>query len=141
MEENYKKAFAEVIKILNHTDKEITEKISKSFIEFLIQNMDKDYPVKIDFTDENWEDTTLVETRAIIALIYRDYILSDEEREKLLLEENQENNVVEEKFNSEQLFKDIPKEVKKEQLIEVEKYPWYKRLYNKIIKFFKGESK
>lgn len=147
-DKNYYKAFAEVIEILAHVEEEIIEKISKNFISFLLENMDKEYIVEIDFSNENWEETILEETKAIIALIYRDYIISDEERKKLLAEEKKEQIKIEtelkEKYNPDNLFKkeekneDIPKELKEKQLIDTQKYPWYKRLYNKIIAFFKG---
>ena len=85
-----KRAFSEIIEILNHTDKQLVEKIPDNFIKFLFENMDKEYKVEIDFFDENWENTILEETKAILALIYRDYIVSIEERKDLLIEEKEE---------------------------------------------------
>lgn len=150
MNEIYSKAFAEVIEILNHSELEITQKISKSFINFLIENMDENYEVKINFYDENWENSILEETRAIIALIYRDYIVSDEERKQLLDEEIKEQIKIEtklnEKYNPDNLFKkeekseDIPKEISENKLLNTQKYPWYKRLYKNIVVFFKGNK-
>ena len=40
-----KKAFSEIIEILNHTDKQLVEKIPNTFIKFLFENMDREYKV------------------------------------------------------------------------------------------------
>lgn len=144
-----KKVYSEIVEILNHTDKQLVEKIPDSFIKFLFENMDKEYRVEINFFNENWEDTILEETKAILALIYRDYIVSAEERKELLIEEKREVEKQEmelrEKYNPDNLFKnkysEIPNEFKENtQLIAVQQYPWYKRLYKKILAIFGVQS-
>lgn len=140
-----KKAFSEIIEILNHTDKQLVEKLPNNFINFLFENMDKEYEVEIDFFDNNWDDSIREETKALLALIHRDYFSSEEERKSLLLEEQNEQikqeNQLREKYNPDNLFKNrhsqLPNEiVNNTQLIEVKQYPWYKRLYKQILKFF-----
>lgn len=140
-----KKAFSEIIEILNHTDKQLVEKIPDTFIKFLFENMDKEYEVEINFFNENWEETILEETKAILALIYRDYIVSAEERKDLLIEEKRERERQErelrEKYNPDNLFKNKHSEIPNEftentQLIEINQYPWYRRLYQKILSIF-----
>lgn len=135
-----KKVFSETIEVLKHTDKEIVEKIPDTFKRFLLENMDKENVVQIDFSKENWEETILEDTKALLALIYRDYIVSAEEKEQLLLEEKQENGL-KEKNRVEDLLKnrqtEIPKEIEENtQLEEIHQYPWYKRLYKKILSIF-----
>lgn len=135
-----KKVFSETIEVLKHTDKEIVEKIPDTFKRFLLENMDKENVVQIDFSKENWEGTILEDTKALLALIYRDYIASAEEKEQLLLEEKQENGL-KEKNKVEDLLKnrqtEIPKEIEENtQLEEIHQYPWYKRLYKKILSIF-----
>ena len=90
-----KRAFSQVIEILNHSDKNIVERIPKQFINFLFENMDTEYNVNIDFSNKNWEETILEETKVVLALIYRDYIVSSEERAKLLAEEKKEQEALE----------------------------------------------
>lgn len=145
-----KRAFSEVIEIINHSDKDIVEKIPKHFIKFLYENMDNEYNVNIDFSNENWDETVLEETNVILALIYRDYIVSPEEREELLIEEKKEQEENErklrEKYNTDNLFKkkniEMPDELVEEtQLIEVKEYPWYKRLFKKILAIFNIHKK
>ena len=140
-----KRAFSQVIEILNHSDKNIVERIPKQFINFLFENMDTEYNVNIDFSNKNWQETILEETKVVLALIYRDYIVSSEERAKLLAEEKKEQEEKErelrEKYNIDNLFNkkrnEMPDEfVEETRLIEVQKYPWYKRLYKKILSIF-----
>lgn len=144
MDENYKKSLTEVFEILNHTDVEIIEKIPESFIKFLRDNMDKDYIPIINFYEVNWENTLRQDTLSILALIYRDYIVSKEERKKLLVEEKNEEieqeRLKREKYNPDNLFKrkeKIPDEMKNEtQLMVLQQQPWYKKVINKILKIF-----
>lgn len=145
MDTNYKQALTEVLEILNHSDKSITEKIPQNFIDFLYENMDKDYVCNIDFSNENWDDNVKEETQSIIALIYRDYICSSEERKTLLAEEVAEREKQErelrEKYNPDNVFKkkisEIPEELENQtSLIEIKKTPWYKKIYEKILKIF-----
>lgn len=84
MNDNYREAFAEVLEIIKHSRKDIVEKISLKFIEFLKTNKKVDYTVNIDFSDENWINNIKTETKTILGLIYRDYIISQQEREKLI---------------------------------------------------------
>lgn len=143
MDTSYKQSLTEVLEILNHSDKSITEKIPQNFINFLYENMDKDYEFNIDFSDENWNNNVKEETLCIIALIYRDYICTPEERQILLSEQISEENRLEEelreKYNPNNIFKkrnlEIPQELEnKTSLIEIKKDPWYKVLYKKIFK-------
>ena len=105
---------------------------------FLLENCDKDYIPVINFCDDFWEDNLREETQAILALIYRDYIVDKEMRKELLTQEEKEYN---DKYNVENLFK---KEIKKENnqnenntaLVEVKKTAWYKKIYNKLLQIF-----
>lgn len=133
MEIVYRQAFAEVLEVLKHTSKSIVEKIPEKFIMFLKDNKDDEYIVDIDFSKENWEDEVKKETQAILALIYRDYIVSPEKRNELIKEEQEEEirieNEVREKYNPDNVFKDkqegavlentkLPIGIKKESLLQ-----------------------
>lgn len=140
-----KKAFSEIIEILNHTDKQIVEKIPNSFIKFLFENMDSEYKVKIDFFNEKWDETILEDTKAILALIYRDYIVSKAEREELIKQQQEEAEKEEEKlrekYNPDNVFKkkektEIQEENNNMQLVEIKEETWYKKIWKKIISFF-----
>ena len=144
MENDYKKAFAEVQEVLENSEPEILAKIPANFITFLQGNKDNEYNVNIDFNNENWEETVLPETQAIIALIYRDYISSPEERERLLREEKDEQIKIEkelrEKYNPDNIFNKESKQeeyINDTQLSNIVNLPWYKKVFNKILNIFK----
>lgn len=146
----YREAITEVLEVLKNSNKSIVKKIPKKFILFLIQNKDDDYIVKIDFNNANWDDSIKKETQAILALIYRDYIVSPEERNKLIAEEKKEKNRIEnelkEKYNQDNIFKKSQTAIQKDlennnQLIEVKKYPWYKKIYYKALKILGLKNK
>ena len=143
-----KKAFSEVIEILNHTDKEIVGKIPQKFIEFLFENADKDYIPNINFYDENWEKFIQEDTQAILALLYRDYIVSEDEKIELLNEEQEERLKLEgeqrEKYNPDNIFKkkNLEKKIQTDnvQLIEIKETTWFKKILNKILNFFERKK-
>lgn len=147
MDNVYREAFAEVLEVIKNSNQRILEKIPKKFITFLNENKDNNYIVKIDFTDENWDDSIKQETQAILALIYRDYIVSQEERARLLTEEKEEQirieNELREKYNPDNLFKKQDQvknteEVMTEEVAMVEyKESIFKRFINKIKSIFK----
>ncbi len=78
----YKIALAEVDDILKFTDKEIVDKIPQSFKDFIKQNKDTNYITNINpylpINSQNIKD----ETKSIIALIYRSYIATEDEKKK-----------------------------------------------------------
>ena len=115
MENKYKEAFVEVLEILKNSNDTIKNKVSRNFINFLEKNKDKDYVAKIDFSNENWIDSLKQESLSVLALIYRDYLASAEEKEKLLVEEQEEFTRIEkelrEKYSPDNIFKTHTKEI------------------------------
>ncbi len=148
MNEINPKVFSEVLEILAHTEDEVFYKIPKKFITFLIDNKDEEYEPTIDFSKDNWDDMILEDTKGLLALIYRDYITSPEEREQLIKEEEQLEEELREKYNPDNVFKNRKKEKEEiiiennenTQLMVISELPWYKRLYQKILSFF-GKKK
>lgn len=146
MDNVYREAFAEVLEILKNSNQKIIEKIPEKFITFLTENKDNNYVVQIDFTDENWDNSIKQETQEIIALIYRDYIVSPEEREKLIAEEKEEQirieNELRERYNPNNLFRQDDNKLDKEitttnSLIEKRNEPWFKKIINRLLKKIK----
>lgn len=143
MDSTYGEAFAEVLEILKNSSPDMARKIPMKFIEFLNQNKDSNYIVNIDFTVPNWEDYIKQETSAIIALIYRDYLVSPEERIKLIVEEKEEllriENELREKYNPDDMFKRKEYTILQDletntQLAEIKEFPWYKKLFYVALK-------
>lgn len=147
MSEINKKAVSEVIDILKHSEIEVTQKIPKKFIEFLTKNSDHDYIPNIDYSEENWENSIEEDAKVLIALIYRDYIMSEEEKEKVKEEAEKQEQEIREKYNPDNLFKknlkieneksqdDTEQEVQKSLLI-IKEEKWYERIINKIKEIF-----
>lgn len=82
MEENYKIVFSEVYDILKYTDDNIKNKISSKFMEFIDDNRDKSYKTNVIPYISLENQFLLDDTKAMIALIYRKYIATDEEKTK-----------------------------------------------------------
>ena len=76
----YSKVLKEVYEILKNSEDKIQKKIPIKFYTFLKENMDTDYQVNIDYSKENWEDELCDDTKGILALIYRDYLVDSKTR-------------------------------------------------------------
>ena len=142
MEEKYTKAFKEVYVILNNSSKEEYDKIPRSFIELIEKNMDVNYNPEIQF-DENFENSVLEETLLILALIYRDFLISKEERKALIEQEEKQLEELNESYDIEKLFKKR-QQVSEESVSNIEQHltvikeeKWYKKILNKILNIFK----
>lgn len=144
MNENYAKAYKEVIEILKNIPEESVNKIPKELLDIFKENMDEDYQFSIDI-ERNFEEQNLMEeTKAIFANIFRDYWATPYQKEIILKKENVDRQRLDmekrEKYNPDNLFKNKPivneiKEKKEEvSMIVVEE----KGIFNKIIKFIKG---
>ena len=142
MDEKYSKAFKEVYIILNKSSKEELNKIPKSFVEFIEKNMDTDYNPQINF-NENFENSVLEETLLILALIYRDYLIPEEERKILIQEEEKQLEELKESYSVEKLFKKRKQESEestiniRQKLVVIKEEKWYKKVLNKILNIFK----
>lgn len=101
--------FNEVLAVLKHYHADLISIIPENFIKFLNDNKDETYVVNIDFSKINWEDTLQDEAKSLLALIYRDFLISPEERKVLLQQEYQERveqkKEAQKKYNPDYLFK------------------------------------
>ena len=151
MEQKYKKALSEVNIILAHTEKEVKDKIPEYFIQYIKENMDKNHRIKIQNNKELLEQNIMLETKQIIALMYRDYICTKDEREKLIRQEKEKYKKIEKekqekykidfkKIAQRKTQKNIIDKVKtkeKSSLIERKEEKWYNNIIDKILKIFK----
>lgn len=83
-------AFAEVYQVLRHCDNSIVKLIPNSFMLFLCKKMDKTWRGNLDFTKNLNNMDLLADTRAILALVYRDFLCSEEERNELIEKDREE---------------------------------------------------
>lgn len=145
MEDKYPKALKEVYIILENSEEKVKQKIPENFKKIIIRNMDKEYNANINFNYATWEDTIMEETQQILAIIYRDYLVTKEEREKLLKEESEEEKRIEqelrEKYNPDNIFKKNKEKDNSNDnntsMIKIEEIKWYKKIISKILSIFK----
>ncbi len=83
----YSNALAEVDYILEFTSKSILKKIPKSFIKFIKNNKNKDYKVSINKDIPITKQPLKDETRAIMSLIYRSYLCTDNQKKRLKIDD------------------------------------------------------
>ena len=143
----YKKAYTELNEIFKILEKEQRDKIPESFVNNILNNMDKNYNFKYDNSKGIFEQNLMVETESLLVEIYERYLAPNEEKEiwqkydRFCLNKIEEdkkakysNNVFE---NNETFSKD---EVVKENIdqtnlpIEIKKQNILKRILDYILK-------
>ena len=149
MENTIRESISETLDILKHLPNSIISKIPDKFLNYLKENSDKEYKKNINYSNENWIDTLSEDTIQMLSIIYRDYIVDSETREKLIEEENAIIEKEKEKYNIDKIFKKKEKvnnQVNSENegnqsLVIYEELPLYKQFFEKIIKFIKKGDK
>ena len=138
LEPRYRNAFKEVDEILKYTDIDLVNKIPKKFIDFLRENMNNNYEFNVQEGLHLNKQKLSEEANNILALIYRDYWATEEEKEEFRKKDEEERKLNEEKL--EHIFdrKDIEpiEEKKNNQLIKIEHESFIKRLFLKLKRFF-----
>ena len=82
-ENNYLKAYKEVVEILKYVPEESVNKIPKKMLEMFNNNMDNTYEFKVDISKDFDEQNLLEETKAIFANIFRDYWATSYQKERI----------------------------------------------------------
>lgn len=106
----YKKSCTEVIEILKHISSEDYEKIPPQIVNVLETDKDNEYHFEYDINKTLNEQNVSKQAKIIIALFFRDYWATEEQREVILVNERKYRNKIEkekrEKYNPYDLFKD-----------------------------------
>lgn len=107
MNNNYSKAYVEVLEILKYIPKEEMQKIPDDILKTLTKKSDSNYSFKLDFNIPFESQELLNETKSILANFFRDYWATDFQREQILIKEKQDiqNQIESEKFDYDKLFK------------------------------------
>ncbi len=133
LDEKYSIAYSEVLEILKHISKEDYEKIPKSKIELYKANANKDYVFNYNPTKTLDEQNVSKIAKGIIAILFRDYWATPEQREKIIRKQNNDRIQIEmekaKKYNPD-VFKanKNKEEVKNKSLVKVEKQKWYEKV-------------
>ena len=85
----YGKAFREVYVILENLDKQYTNKISKEFINYVLDNMDYTHEFKYDNTKTIEQQEIQKETSIILTMLYLKYFATENEKIELIKEMKQ----------------------------------------------------
>ena len=150
MEENYHKAYKEVIEILKYVPQESVNKIPKTMLETFEKKMDKDYVFNVDINKSFEEQNLLEETKDIFAVIFRDYWATPYQRERIKEKEKYDRQKIEEekanKYNPDDIFnkkireqnKENIKQQNEEQTVNNLPVEYKEKFYLKIIKILKN---
>lgn len=132
--------FTEVYDIICHMDEKLRSKIPKRFIKIIKENRNLNYSVNIDYNQNisNWN--IIYDTKVMLSVIYRDFLVDDKKRCEL---KNNDRLLIEEKFNPENLFKNSKynnEEINKEQIKDEKSLVVVKKesFYHKVINFIKN---
>lgn len=145
MEKNYADAYSEVLEVLKYIPQEDYKKIPIKTIQLLKSNSneksDFTYNSALPFNKQNISK----DAKIILAILYRNCWITEEEKKKLEQEEKEHIRTVEEekrkKYNPDKIFENKEKQIVQEleencYLVVQEK--WYKKIFNKIKNFFKN---
>ena len=94
------KAYTEVLEILKHVPKSDYEKIPKYIIENMEKEKDISYKYEVTYIDDFSKQEMLKETEAILAVFYREYWTTEEQKKKI-----QEIEAIERKIAEEEKYK------------------------------------
>ena len=91
--QKYSEAITETLDILGHTRKSDVDKISKKFMDFLLQNASKTYKPNLDYTKDIEKMNLKEETIGILSIINKKFWCNEEERDVFIkqLRENEKN--------------------------------------------------
>ena len=126
----YSVAITEVLYILKYLPKDITSNIPSDFLEFLNKNAISTY--KPDFDLSKGLDSVKLnhKTKILLAIIYRNYICSEQERldyDKILIQNENEHQIkLKEKYNTYNIFKETKTEKNSD---NINKLVIYKKSY------------
>ena len=91
---NYNEACTELSTILSHLNMEEYKKIPKEVIETIEKSKNKEYVFIYDENVELRKQKLLKETRAILFNLFRDYLCTDEQKEKIIKMQQEERKKI-----------------------------------------------
>lgn len=138
MQDVYTKSFSEVYAIINLMPEKLKEKIPEKFKEFIIKEKSDTYSLSINLPID---DTKLMpETIAIMGMIYRDFLVTKDKKEKLVEEDRIEMEEYEkrliQKYPPSNLFQNKEETKEKEENLEITEYK-KDSLFSKLKKLIK----
>lgn len=146
----YQNALAEVEEILQNAEEELVTKIPEKIRKFIRENRNQEYIAQIVDDKPLNEQDILPETQALLALIYRSYWATEEEKKEfakrdsveLAREEEAKQNLYSNNIfnNQNEVTKAEEKQKEITDIILVQKEKWYQRAWKKLCKLFKRKE-
>lgn len=142
--ENLPKAYKECIEILKYIPKNEFDMIPNYIIENMNKEMDVNYNYQITHFSDFENQEMLEETKAILAVLFRDYWATEKERAEIKARERYDIHLLEtekrKKYKRENLFKvsnveSKEKDIESNQLIEYKKNI-FSKLKENVLKLF-----
>lgn len=140
-------AYAEVDEILNLLEDEYAKKVPEKVRNFFREEKMQDYKPKIDVEIPLIEQNLNRQTMVVLAILNLNYWCESETEKRQflneLVENEEEKKELEERYNPDNLFKNINKYKEEKQpnteLVVYKETSFIKRLLNKIKKLFKKD--
>ena len=148
--------YNEVVEILNHIPKADYNKVPQNIIDMFKSNMETNYFFEYDTKKTLNEQNVSKDAKTIIAILYRDYWATEEQRRKIIAKENYDKQKIEEEkkkkysFDFEDRKQKIKENTTQENdtienniqnnniyMTELKQEKWFKRIINKVLRFFK----
>ena len=142
--EKYKNAYKEVDTILNCLPEEEYNKIPREIIEAIQSNMNEEYEYFLDDVDLS-EQEMLPETKATLYNLFRDYLATPVQREKILKMQAEDRQKMEalkqEKYNADNLFEkrensNEESKLENADMVSVKEKSFWQKIILKIKGFF-----
>lgn len=146
MTKEFSEAITETLDILQHMDKEYTDRISPRFKKFLEDNQSTTYKPNLDHSKDLKDMNISEKTKNILAILYMNYWCDEANKEKykMILKENEKSyqKEIKAKYNTDNLFKNKKTEeieIKEETqaLVEYKQKTFIQKVWDKIKSIFK----
>ena len=144
----YCDAMAEMLYYFNGIDENEIKKIPAKLMNYFKDNATKDYVCDFDYNRPLKELNLKDETKALICMIYINYICDNQEKKQKIISKLNENEIkyqeeLKKKYSTENLFKNNIKTSENENnqvaLVEYKKDKWYRKIIMKIRKFLRDK--
>ena len=136
---NYKNAYAEVYEILSYLDEEEFNKIPPEVIETIRVNKNDEYEYEVNEDLDLQKQPMLPETKAILFNLFRDYLSTHEQKEKILKMQAEDRRKAEIKkqeiYGTNNLFKQ--KQTEETKISDAPMIEYKESIFVKIKKFIK----
>lgn len=143
MTKEYRIALSEVNALLKLSNMEVVHNVPYKLRKYIVQNMDKTFKVNVDMSKSLEDQNISNKAKNILALIYRDYLVTNEEKKQLIINEKQmqteRQKQIRELYNPENVFKknyEINEQQGSTAMIVIKEKNIFSKILHKIKSFF-----